>query len=94
MGKGRSTTGMVVASLVHILRDSNVAKQMIYDLSPKPGNIYLADTPSTDRGGFSKPISTLLKLLNNGREIKKIVDAQIDKCSMSLNLRDIIFETL
>lgn len=93
MGKGRSTTGMVIASLIVVLRDFKIARKMIDELSPKPGSFIYQETPNDQHSSY-KPISTLIKILTDGREIKKIVDSQIDKCASSLNLRQIIFDHL
>lgn len=78
MGRGRTTTCMVVA-LLHLTLDEECNPNMI-----NPRNLLLA--------GNYKLILNLIGLLPHGRSAKVRVDACIDKCSHIQNLRECILD--
>eukprot|EP01080_Neovahlkampfia_damariscottae_P005741 gene5741-9563_t len=80
MGRGRTTTGTIIASLVNNMR-SNIKTALKTELEEQS---YL-------NGNF-KLINKLLRVLENANENKKEVDTVIDNSSQMQNLRTTILE--
>ncbi|XP_042416053.1 paladin-like [Zingiber officinale] len=94
MGRGRTTTGMVIATLVYLNRigASGISR------STSIGKIFASGSDVTDRGQSSEDakrgeyavIRSLIRVLEGGAEAKKQVDKVIDMCDSMQNLRDAI----
>ena len=99
MGRGRTTTGMVIACLLHVIRnphslklyDTAIVQQ--YDNNGAPLMSTDADQMRTRLlAGEYKLIQSLLQVLERGQEAKLLLDAVIDRCSQIQNLRTAIFD--
>ncbi|XP_010544899.1 PREDICTED: paladin-like [Tarenaya hassleriana] len=97
MGRGRTTTGMVVATLVYLKRTG--ASDIGFPRSNSLGRIYNAgenitvSLPSSEeaiRRGEYAVIRSLIRVLEGGVEGKRQVDKVIDKCASMQNLREAI----
>lgn len=86
MGRGRTTTAMVVATLVtlrlHPGSDTAVPVAVPQLLPDAPDAALL-------RGDYAV-IRSLLRVVENGREAKAAADAAIDRCSAMQNLREAV----
>lgn len=87
MGRGRTTTGMVISSV------------MYYVLSCKENhpthikeNCQKGSLKSRYMSGWYKSIIDLLQLLEHGVDAKKLVDSCIDSCMHIQNLRTAIYD--
>ncbi|KAK8954830.1 hypothetical protein KSP39_PZI001610 [Platanthera zijinensis] len=95
MGRGRTTTGMVIATLVYLNRIGASGIPRIHSI----GKIYNTGVDVTDnmpnseeaaqRGEYSV-IRSLVRVLEGGVEGKRQVDKVIDKCDAMQNLREAI----
>eukprot|EP00850_Spirogloea_muscicola_P022112 SM000277S10347 [mRNA] locus=s277:33301:42396:- [translate_table: standard] len=105
MGRGRTTTGMVVATLIHLCRTRSLqsppALAVAHSESPRKSFAAFKDDFWTEEGhqkaveeklrlGEYSVIRSLTRVLQGGAESKRIVDAAIDKCSAMQNLREAI----
>ncbi|KAL2634189.1 hypothetical protein R1flu_005668 [Riccia fluitans] len=95
MGRGRTTTGMVIATLVHLRRagSSGIPRTsstgVVHELAEE--TIYeVPDTEESLRRGEYTVIRSLIRVLEGGAESKREVDKVIDKCSAMQNLREAI----
>ncbi|XP_051141675.1 uncharacterized protein LOC127258753 isoform X2 [Andrographis paniculata] len=95
MGRGRTTTGMVIATLIYINRigASDIPRidsmGKISDLSSS----IPSDLPNSEeaiRRGEYAVIRSLIRVLEGGIEGKRQVDEVIDKCASMQNLREAI----
>ena len=101
MGRGRTTTGLIIACLwcLHrgiVSKDAWTALQM---QNPPPPHPPIPDTPglspalaSSLRAGWYRLISSLMRVLPHGQALKAQVDAVIDHCSAMQNLRSVIVD--
>ncbi|KAK6941169.1 hypothetical protein RJ641_030700 [Dillenia turbinata] len=95
MGRGRTTTGMVIATLIYlnrigasgIPRTTSIGKVFNsgYDVADN-----LPNSEEAIRRGEYAVIRSLLRVLEGGVEGKRQVDKVIDKCSSMQNLREAI----
>eukprot|EP00850_Spirogloea_muscicola_P002322 SM000009S23451 [mRNA] locus=s9:35424:44183:- [translate_table: standard] len=105
MGRGRTTTGMVVATLIHLCRTRSLqsppALAVAHSESPRKSFAAFRDGFWSEEGhqkaveenlrlGEYSVIRSLTRVLQGGAESKRIVDAAIDKCSAMQNLREAI----
>jgi protein-tyrosine phosphatase len=95
MGRGRTTTGMVIATLVYLNRigasgmpRSNSMGQVYAYGSNVTDN--LASSEEALRRGEYAVIRSLIRVLEGGVEGKRQVDKVIDKCASMQNLREAI----
>ncbi|KAG6550760.1 hypothetical protein Mapa_007664 [Marchantia paleacea] len=95
MGRGRTTTGMVIATLIHLRRmgSSGIPRTsstgLVHELAEE--TIYgVPDTEEALRRGEYTVIRSLIRVLEGGAESKREVDKVIDKCSAMQNLREAI----
>lgn len=94
MGRGRTTTGMVVATLVHLKRVglSGMTRSSSLGHVLQAGEL-CKDVPDSEeaiRRGEYTVIRSLIRVLEGGVEGKRQVDRAIDKCSAMQNLREAI----
>ncbi|EPS58742.1 hypothetical protein M569_16071, partial [Genlisea aurea] len=95
MGRGRTTTGMVIATLIYIKRIEGLGleqKSPTGDVSDY-ASCMNTDAPSSEesiRRGEYTVIRSLIRVLEGGAEGKRQVDAIIDKCAAMQNLREAI----
>lgn len=94
MGRGRTTTGMVVATLVHLKRIglSGMTRSSSLGQVLEAGAL-LQDVPDSEeaiRRGEYTVIRSLIRVLEGGVEGKRQVDKVIDQCSAMQNLREAI----
>ncbi|KAK6803962.1 hypothetical protein RDI58_001746 [Solanum bulbocastanum] len=95
MGRGRTTTGMVIATLVYLNRigASGIPRSnSIGRVSDCMSNLNdtLANSEEAIRRGEYTVIRSLIRVLEGGVEGKRQVDKVIDKCSSMQNLREAI----
>jgi len=92
MGRGRTTTGMVVACLVMTRNDPKwkAGNSLRLSLPGSPGMVHaIAATPSVNyHMGEFQCILRLIRVLPNGSLIKAHVDHCIDHCGRMQNLRE------
>ncbi|XP_021769913.1 paladin-like isoform X2 [Chenopodium quinoa] len=94
MGRGRTTTGMVIATLIYfnrigasgIPRSNSIGR--VSDLSCNADNL-LSSEEAIRRGEYTV-IRSLIRVLEGGVEGKRQVDKVIDKCASMQNLREAI----
>lgn len=94
MGRGRTTTGMVIATLIYlnrigvsgIPRSNSIGR--VSDLNCGMDN-FLSSEEAIRRGEYTV-IRSLIRVLEGGVEGKKQVDKVIDKCASMQNLREAI----
>ncbi|XP_034904213.1 uncharacterized protein [Populus alba] len=95
MGRGRTTTGMVIATLVFLNRigDSGIQRTnsvgRIFDFGLNV-NENLPNSEDALRRGEYTVVRSLIRVLEGGVEGKKQVDKVIDKCASMQNLREAI----
>ncbi|CAK7348578.1 unnamed protein product [Dovyalis caffra] len=99
MGRGRTTTGMVIATLlltlslsschvkIGIQRTNSVGRIFDFGLNVKEN---LPNSEEALRRGEYAVIRSLIRVLEGGVEGKKQVDKVIDKCASMQNLREAI----
>lgn len=95
MGRGRTTTGMVAATLIHLMKTnpSAGAPNGVTDgenTSPQVLSGSPADDEEALRRGEYPVIRSLTRVLKGGVESKRQVDKVIDTCSAMQNLREAI----
>lgn len=95
MGRGRTTTGMVIATLVYLNRigssgipRTNSIGKVFDSLSNVTDNI--PNSEDAIRRGEYAVIRSLIRVLEGGAEGKRQVDKVIDKCASMQNLREAI----
>ncbi|XP_076959622.1 uncharacterized protein LOC143635749 [Bidens hawaiensis] len=95
MGRGRTTTGMVIATLIYfnrigasgIPRTNSIGKVSVYGSNASDNMI---NTEEALRRGEYTVIRSLIRVLEGGVEGKRQVDKVIDKCASMQNLREAI----
>uniref|UniRef100_A0A5B7CA18 Paladin n=1 Tax=Davidia involucrata TaxID=16924 RepID=A0A5B7CA18_DAVIN len=95
MGRGRTTTGMVIATLVYlnrigasgIPRTNSIGK--VSDSGSSVTDNFLNSEEAIRRGEYAV-IRSLIRVLEGGVEGKRQVDKVIDKCASMQNLREAI----
>ncbi|XP_054802263.1 uncharacterized protein LOC129306004 isoform X2 [Prosopis cineraria] len=95
MGRGRTTTGMVIATLIYLNRigDSGFPQNSsIGRVSSCATDVadHLPNSEDTIRRGEYAVIRSLVRVLEGGVEGKRQVDKVIDKCASMQNLREAI----
>ncbi|KAG0594286.1 hypothetical protein M758_UG064500 [Ceratodon purpureus] len=95
MGRGRTTTGMVIATLIHLRRlgTSGLPRSSSMGMIHEARDEMLCDVPDTEEGlrrGEYTVIRSLIRVLEGGVEGKRQVDKVIDCCSAMQNLREAI----
>eukprot|EP00250_Pteridium_aquilinum_P010976 c19759_g1_i1 orf=495-4313(+) len=94
MGRGRTTTGMVVSTLVHLKRVglSGMTRTSSFGQVLQAGELRndVPDSEEAIRRGEYTVIRSLIRVLEGGVEGKRQVDRVIDKCSAMQNLREAI----
>merc|ERR1719419_282891 len=90
MGTGRSTFGTLISMILGVGVGA-FSKEEIYEKSEHMRNVRKQNL-GFERFGF-QVVRRLLRLLDNGREAKKLADAVIDCCGRLVNIRDRLLET-
>nr|KYP71704.1 Paladin [Cajanus cajan] len=95
MGRGRTTTGMVIATLVYLNRigaSGFPRSNSIGRISQSMANVadHLPNSEEAIRRGEYAVIRSLIRVLEGGVEGKRQVDKVIDKCASMQNLREAI----
>ncbi|KAI9181243.1 hypothetical protein LWI28_012811 [Acer negundo] len=95
MGRGRTTTGMVIAMLIYLNRigASGIPKSNSIGRVSDSGSNVTDNLPNSEeaiRRGEYAVIRSLIRVLEGGVEGKRQVDKVIDKCSSMQNLREAI----
>ncbi|KAL0284472.1 UNVERIFIED_CONTAM: Paladin [Sesamum angustifolium] len=95
MGRGRTTTGMVIATLIYINRigASGIPRTNSMGKVSDCCSTITPDLPNTEesiRRGEYAVIRSLIRVLEGGVEGKRQVDKVIDKCASMQNLREAI----
>ncbi|CAM6102777.1 unnamed protein product [Calypogeia fissa] len=95
MGRGRTTTGMVIATLIHLRRTGSTgiprtsSTGLVHELAEEAMD-EVPDPEEACRRGEYTVIRSLVRVLEGGAESKREVDKVIDKCSAMQNLREAI----
>ncbi|KAB2003186.1 hypothetical protein ES319_D11G113500v1 [Gossypium barbadense] len=95
MGRGRTTTGMVIATLVYLnrIRASGIPRTNSIGRVFNSGSNITNNLPNSEeaicRGEYTL-IRSLIRVLEGGVEGKRQVDKVIDKCASMQNLREAI----
>lgn len=95
MGRGRTTTGMVIATLVYLDRigASGIPRSNSIGRVFDSGSVVADNLPNSEeaiRRGEYAVIRSLIRVLEGGVEGKRQVDKVIDKCASMQNLREAI----
>ncbi|KAJ1425575.1 Protein-tyrosine phosphatase-like [Sesbania bispinosa] len=95
MGRGRTTTGMVIATLVYLNRigASGIPRSnSVGRVSQSLTNVadHMPNSEEAIRRGEYAVIRSLIRVLEGGVEGKRQVDKVIDKCAQMQNLREAI----
>ncbi|XP_050236366.1 uncharacterized protein LOC126686370 [Mercurialis annua] len=95
MGRGRTTTGMVIATLVYLNRigASGIPRTNSIGRVLDTGSTVSDNLPNSEeaiRRGEYTVIRSLTRVLEGGAEGKRQVDKVIDKCASMQNLREAI----
>ncbi|KAK6118158.1 hypothetical protein DH2020_048142 [Rehmannia glutinosa] len=95
MGRGRTTTGMVIATLIYIHRIGASGIPRTNSMGKVSGcsSSITSDLPDSEesiRRGEYAVIRSLIRVLEGGVEGKRQVDKVIDKCASMQNLREAI----
>ncbi|PIN20116.1 hypothetical protein CDL12_07213 [Handroanthus impetiginosus] len=95
MGRGRTTTGMVIATLIYLNRigASGIQRTNSMGKVSDCSSSITSDLPSSEesiRRGEYAVIRSLIRVLEGGVEGKRQVDKVIDKCASMQNLREAI----
>ncbi|PNY08399.1 paladin-like protein, partial [Trifolium pratense] len=95
MGRGRTTTGMVIATLIYLNRigASGIPRNnSVGTISQCLTNVpdHMPNSEEAIRRGEYTVIRSLIRVLEGGVEGKKQVDKVIDKCASMQNLREAI----
>lgn len=97
MGRGRTTTGMVIATLVYFKRtgasDHGFPRNNSFGRIFKAGENITINLPNSEeaiRRGEYAVVRSLIRVLEGGVEGKRQVDKVIDKCASMQNLREAI----
>ncbi|MQL95031.1 hypothetical protein Taro_027696 [Colocasia esculenta] len=95
MGRGRTTTGMVIATLVYLNRigASGIPRTSSIGMVFGNGSTVTDSIPNSEeaiRRGEYAVIRSLIRVLEGGVEGKRQVDKVIDKCDSMQNLREAI----
>ncbi|KAJ7977775.1 Paladin [Quillaja saponaria] len=95
MGRGRTTTGMVIATLVYLNRigASGIPRTNSIGRVYDPGTNVTDQFPNSEeafRRGEYAVIRSLIRVLEGGVEGKRQVDKVIDRCASMQNLREAI----
>ncbi|XP_057482854.1 uncharacterized protein LOC130769660 isoform X3 [Actinidia eriantha] len=95
MGRGRTTTGMVIATLVYLNRigASGIPRTNSIGKVSNSGSSVTDNLPNSEdaiRRGEYTVIRSLIRVLEGGVEGKRQVDKVIDKCASMQNLREAI----
>lgn len=94
MGRGRTTTGMVICCLVRLIFGNGAVATLMEEKVGTPNfstNAARTAILGYARGEFAI-ILQLLEVLNHGKLAKFLTDLAIDQCSHVQNLRECIFE--
>ncbi|KAF1002509.1 uncharacterized protein LOC141701120 [Apium graveolens] len=95
MGRGRTTTGMVIATLIYLNRigssgiQRTISLGTISDCASSVADKMPNSEEAVSRGEYTV-IRSLIRVLEGGVEGKRLVDKVIDKCSSMQNLREAI----
>lgn len=95
MGRGRTTTGMIIASLLHLRRQNAFP----CGAQTKPVPEWFAERPtqvvgkvSSLKSGFYGVVRSLLRILEFGTDAKSVLDTVIDATNHMQNLREAIYK--
>ncbi|XP_024527697.1 paladin isoform X2 [Selaginella moellendorffii] len=95
MGRGRTTTGMVIATLVYLKRSGSAGIRRSRSFGEVLGSAEesIDEFPDSEEGfrqGEYTVVRSLCRVLEGGVEGKRQVDTVIDRCSAMQNLREAI----
>eukprot|EP00210_Caulerpa_lentillifera_P000523 g506.t1 len=86
MGRGRTTTGMIIASLLHLRQSPSFPT----DISTKLHTTVQEEKSSSLKQGYYAVVRSLLRVLEHGSEAKSVLDQVIDAANHMQNLREAI----
>ena len=92
MGRGRTTTGMIIAALLHLRRLGAFPQSSESVWRPQwlSSTAMPAKESSDSRQGYYGVVRSLLRTLEHGRDAKHVLDAVINANSQMQNLREAI----
>jgi hypothetical protein len=90
MGRGRTTTGMIIATLIQIIAH----RGLLSVVSRPPAEPVSSSEPDVDhfKNGNYSIIGKLIRILDYGNLAKKLADICIDYCDHMQNLRTAIYD--
>eukprot|EP01029_Cantina_marsupialis_P007753 TRINITY_DN1879_c1_g3_i2.p1 TRINITY_DN1879_c1_g3~~TRINITY_DN1879_c1_g3_i2.p1 ORF type:complete len:1139 (-),score=419.55 TRINITY_DN1879_c1_g3_i2:173-3589(-) len=93
MGRGRTTTGMVVACMTRLwkMNKFDAIYQEHIDMQNAGPAMFEDQLVRLKRGNY-KVILSLMRVLHEGAKVKIVMDSVIDTCSIMQNLREAIFD--
>lgn len=98
MGRGRTTTGMVIACLMHMIIGTKGIRNMSAEDVGSSDNLSIRSTNSAEfeesryKKGEFKIILQLIAVLQHGKLSKMFTDSAIDTCEHLQNLRVAIYD--
>lgn len=93
MGRGRTTTGMVISVLLYLVRNQHLVPSPEL-LTESLEDLSLTSEEERERylAGEYKIITKVASVLEHGKKAKRLLDAAIDRCSHVQNLRTAIYD--
>lgn len=94
MGRGRTTTGMIVAYLVYMCRHKSISTLEYNSAYQQESSANSENCPSNEKkllNGEYLIVRQLMHILYNGHMAKQVADDAIDTCSQMQNLRTAIY---
>ena len=94
MGRGRTTTAMVIASLLFYVRHQQLipTNELIDSMTDLSVLSISTPTESHYLAGEYKLVLNLLQVLDYGKKAKRLLDTAIDACEQIQNLRIAIYD--
>eukprot|EP00899_Mesostigma_viride_P028287 jgi/Mesvir1/8643/Mv02588-RA.1 len=93
MGRGRTTTAMIIACLILLKKNPDEAKQWLLEAgSETDAHNTVAGPDDALRRGEYTVIRSLLRVLEGAAESRRIVDITIDRCAAMQNIREAILQ--
>lgn len=89
MGRGRTTTGMIIAALLHLRQSPNFPSELTNKIQKGTSEVNGGDG---FRQGFYAVVRSLMRVLERGSEAKMVLDRVIDDANHMQNMREAILE--
>lgn len=90
MGRGRTTTGMIIAALLHLRQSPNFPSDLTNKV--QKGTVEVYGGGGGFRQGYYAVVRSLMRVLERGSEAKLVLDRVIDDANHMQNMREAILE--